>query len=30
MKGLYRSLNAIVEQPKNCPFGIDTTIMFNL
>jgi hypothetical protein len=22
----YRSLNAIVAQPKNCPFGVNTTI----
>jgi hypothetical protein len=27
MKGLYRSLNATVEQPKNCPYGIDITIV---
>jgi hypothetical protein len=25
-KGSHLSLNAIVEQPKNCPFGVDTTI----
>ena len=24
--GTYRSLNAVVAQPKNCPFGVNTTI----
>jgi hypothetical protein len=24
--GTYGKLNAIVAQPKNCPFGINTTI----
>jgi hypothetical protein len=26
---LYRSLNAIVTQSKNCPFGVNTTIELN-
>jgi hypothetical protein len=25
-QGSYRSLNAIVEQSKNCPYGVNTTI----
>jgi len=27
-KGTYRGLNAIVAQPKHCPFRVNTTIEF--